>query len=166
MFGVGILFFSGVCYSILPLIICCEKRKECHRRCFCCVLFLLSKFIRFLFVLDLLLILFRIVLWPSVGKYCPLILNADLVVLVLTHLVFGAGCGTLLYRLLIIAFFVYFLQPTQAQGRRQLLKSGPAMGRRKRSPSAKSTRRGQHERGDSVEFHPPPPETILGSGRL
>ena len=71
-FAVGILFFfSGVCNSILRLIICCEKRKECHRRCFCCVLFLLSIFVRFLFVFDSLLILFRIVLWPSVGKDCP-----------------------------------------------------------------------------------------------
>ena len=30
-FAVGILFFSGRCYSILRMIICCEKRKECHR---------------------------------------------------------------------------------------------------------------------------------------
>ena len=26
--------------QILRLIICCEKHKECHRQCFCCVLFL------------------------------------------------------------------------------------------------------------------------------
>ena len=43
--------------------------------------------------------------------------------------------------------FVYFSQPTQAQGRRRLLKSGQAMGRRKRSPSAEGTRWGEHERG-------------------
>ena len=60
---------SGGCYSILQLI-CCEKHKECHRGCFGCVLFLLSMFVRFLFVFDLLLILFRIVLWPSVGIDC------------------------------------------------------------------------------------------------
>ena len=59
----------------------------------------------------------------------------------------GAGCGTRLYRLLIIAFFVYFSHSTQSQGRRRLLKSGPAMGRRKRSPSAEGTRRREHERG-------------------
>ena len=63
---------SDGCYSILRLIICCEKRKERHRRCFCYVLFLLSMFVRFLFDFDLLLILFRIVLWPSVGKDCPI----------------------------------------------------------------------------------------------
>ena len=60
--------FFGRCYSILQLKICCEKRKECHSRCFCCGLFLLSMFVRFLFVFDLLLILFTIVLWPSAGK--------------------------------------------------------------------------------------------------
>ena len=72
-FAVGILFFffSGGCYSIFTLIICCEKRKECHRRCFCCVLLLFSMFVRFLFIFDLLLILFRVVLWPSVWKDCP-----------------------------------------------------------------------------------------------
>ena len=64
----GYCFFSGGCYSILRLIICCEKRKECHRRCFCCVLYLLSMFVRVLFVFDLLLILFRIVL---LGKMVP-----------------------------------------------------------------------------------------------
>ena len=42
---------------------------------------------------------------------------------------------------------VYFSQSTQAPGRRRLLKSDPAMGRRKRSPSAEGTRRGEHERG-------------------
>ena len=70
-FDVEILFFSGGCYSILRLRICCEKRKECHRQYFCFVLFLLSMFVRFLFVFDLLFILFRIVLWPSVGTDCP-----------------------------------------------------------------------------------------------
>ena len=59
-FAVGILFcFSGGCFSVLRLIIFSEKRKECHRRCFCYVLFLLSMFVRFLFVFDLLLILFK-----------------------------------------------------------------------------------------------------------
>ena len=41
--------------------------------------------------------------------------------------------------------FIYS-QSTQAQGRRRLLKSGPAMGRRKRSPSTEGTRRREHER--------------------
>ena len=41
--------------------------------------------------------------------------------------------------------FVYFSQSTQAQGRRRLLKSGPAMGRRKCSPSAEGNRRGERE---------------------
>ena len=30
-FAVGILFFSDRCYNIFRLIICCKKRKECHR---------------------------------------------------------------------------------------------------------------------------------------
>ena len=38
------------------------------RRCFCCGLFLLSMFIHFLFVIDLLFILFSIALRPSAGK--------------------------------------------------------------------------------------------------
>ena len=67
-FAVGILFFF---FFLVDVAECCEKRKECHRWCFCCVLFLLSVFVRFLFVFDLLLILFRVVLWPSVGKDCP-----------------------------------------------------------------------------------------------
>ena len=29
--AVEILFFSGRCYSIFQLIICCKTRKECHR---------------------------------------------------------------------------------------------------------------------------------------
>ena len=64
---------------------------------------------------------------------------------------------------------VYFSQSTQAQGRRRLFKSDPAMGRRKRSPNAKGTRRGKHEKG----FDPLvrrvrgiSPEKILGSERL
>ena len=65
------VFFSVDVTVFLRLIISCAKRKESHRRCFCCVLFLLSMFVRFLFVFDLLLILFRIVLWPSDGKDCP-----------------------------------------------------------------------------------------------
>ena len=42
--------------------------------------------------------------------------------------------------------FICFSQSSQAQGRRRLLKGGPAMGRRKRSPSAEGTRRREHER--------------------
>ena len=30
--------FSGGCYSFLRLIICCEKRKECHRLLLCFIL--------------------------------------------------------------------------------------------------------------------------------
>ena len=45
--------------------------------------------------------------------------------------------------------FVYFSQSIQAQGRRRLLKSGPAMRRRRRSPSAEGTRRGERERAVS-----------------
>ena len=142
--------FSGGCHSILQLIICCEKRKECHRRCFCCVLFLFSMFVRFLFVFDLLLILFRIVLWPSVGKrqiYTVLILDAVLVVLV--PLPFGVWGG--MWNSIVSApdhcLFVSFSQSTQAQGRRRLWKSGPAIGRRKLSLSAEGTTRGEHEIG-------------------
>ena len=71
VFGCWETVFSGRCYSILRLIICCEKRKECHRRGFCCVLFLLSMFDRFLLDFDLLLILLRIALWPLLGKIVP-----------------------------------------------------------------------------------------------
>ena len=35
------------------------------------------------------------------------------------------------------------------QGRRRLLKSSPALGRRKHSPSAEGTRGGEHKRGVS-----------------
>ena len=74
---------------------CCEKRKEWHRRCSGCVLFLLSVFVRFLFVFDLSLILFRIVLWPSVGKNCQLftVLILDAVLVVLVPLPFGVWGG-------------------------------------------------------------------------
>ena len=40
--------------------------------CFQHFCFYLSVFVRFLFVFDLLFNLFRIALWPSVGKNCPL----------------------------------------------------------------------------------------------
>ena len=65
-------FFLVDVNSILRSIICCEKHKECHRRCFCCVLFLLSMFMCSLFVFELLLIPFRIGLWPSVKNDCPI----------------------------------------------------------------------------------------------
>ena len=46
-----------------------RNRTSHTRRCFCCGLFLLSMFVRFLFVFDLLQFnLFRIAWWPSVGK--------------------------------------------------------------------------------------------------
>ena len=95
--------------------------SECHRRCFCCGLFLLSMFVRFLFSFALWLILFRIVLWPSVGKelshwlfhlYC-LNFKCFLVVLVPFPFDVWVGCGTQLYWLLIITFLSTF-QSTQA----------------------------------------------------
>ena len=38
------------------------------RKCFCCGLFQLSAFVRFLFVFDVLFAFFRTVLWQSAGK--------------------------------------------------------------------------------------------------
>ena len=145
-------FFSGGCYSILRLVICCERRKEFHRRCFCCVLFLLSMFVRFLFVFDLLFILFRIVLWPSVGKDCPSAFHCSNFKCRLGCACpspvwcFWAGCRTRLYRLQIIAFLSTFHSQPKLRARRRRFKSGPAMGHRKRSPSAEGTRRREHER--------------------
>ena len=68
--------------------------------------------VRFLFVFDLLFNLFRIALWPSVGKeLSPWLFSCAIFVLVpscleesLSCLVFRAGCGIWLYRFLIIAF--------------------------------------------------------------
>ena len=80
-------------------------------------------------------------------SYTVLILNAVLVVLI--PLPFGVWGG--MWNSIVSApdhcLFVYFSQSTQAQGRRRLLKSGPAMGRRKLSPSAEGTRWGEHEMG-------------------
>ena len=86
--------------------------------------------------------------WERLSRqlFTVLILNAVLVVLV--PLPFGAWGG--MWNSFVSApdhcLFVYFSQSAQAQGHRRLLKSGPAMGRRKRSPSADSTRREEHER--------------------
>ena len=61
---------------------------------------------------------------------------------------------------------VYFSHLTHAQGRRQLLKSDPAMGRRKHSLSAEGTRRGEHEREGVSPSRRISPEKRLGSERL
>ena len=107
--------------------------------------------------------------WERLSRqlFTVLILNAVLVVLV----PFGVWGG--IWNSIVSApdhcLFVYFSQSTQAQGRRRLLKSGPAMGRRKRSPSAEGTRRGEHERGVSPSRKGGSgisPEKILGSERL
>ena len=71
-------------------------------------------FVCFLLVLDLLFILFRIALWPSVGKeLSPWLFTCVVLCFVpfslyvsLSHLVFGAGCGIRLFRFLIIAFYL------------------------------------------------------------
>ena len=82
--------------------------------------------------------------WERLSRqlFTVLILNADFVVHV--PLPFGVWDG--MWNSIVSApdhcLFVYFSQSTQAQGRRRLLKSGPTMGRRKRSPSAEGTRRG------------------------
>ena len=73
-------------------------------------------FVRFLVVFDLLFNLFRIALWPSVGKSCPigfsLVLFYFSAVLIvgdpLSRLVFGTGCGIRMYRFLIVAFLSSF----------------------------------------------------------
>ena len=74
--------------------------------------------------------------------FTVLILNSVLVVLV----PFGVWSG--MWNSIVSApdhcLLVYFSQSIHAQGCRQLLKSDPAMGRRKRSASAKCTWRGEH----------------------
>ena len=100
--------------------------------------------------------------WERLSRqlFNVLILNAVLVVLV-PFGVWGGKWNTIVsdpdHCLL-----VYFSKTPHAQGRRKLLKSDPAMGRRKRSPNAEDTRRGEHER----EFSPSrriSPEKSLGS---
>ena len=62
-------------------------------------------FVPFLFVFDLLFNLFRIALWPSVGKeLSPWLFTCAVFILVPSWLEFRAGCGIRLYRFLIIAF--------------------------------------------------------------
>ena len=89
--------------------------------------------------------------------FIVLVLNAVLVVLV----PFGVWGG--MWNSIISApdhcLFDYFSHSTEAQGRRRLLKSGPAMERRKRSLIGEGTRRGEHERGVS-------PSRKGGSGDL
>ena len=97
--------------------------------------------------------------------FTVLILNTVLVVLVPLPFGIWGGMWNSIGRLLIIAFLSTF-QSIQAQGRRRLLKSGPAMGRRKRSPSAEGTRRGEHEKGASPSRKGVSPEKMLGSERL
>ena len=107
----------------------------------------------------LLLILFRIICWERLSRqlFTVLILNAVLTVLVPLPfgVWWGGGCGTRLYLLLIIAFLSTFhSQPNLRAVAVSVpdhclsfyLKSGPGMGRRKRSPSAEGTRREEHER--------------------
>ena len=81
--------------------------------------------------------------------FTVLILNAVLVVLV----PFGVLGG--MWNSIVSApdhcLLVYFSQSTQAQGRRRLLQSDLAMGRRMRSPSAEGTRCGEHEMGRARE---------------
>ena len=85
--------------------------------------------------------------WERLSRqlFTVLILNAVLVV----PLPFGVWGG--MWKSVVSApdhcLFVYFSQSTQAQGRRWLLKSCPAMGRRKRSPKVEGTRQGEHEGG-------------------
>ena len=93
-----------------------------------------------------------VICWERLSRqlFTVLILNAILVVLV--PLPFGIWGG--MWNSIVSApdhcLFVYFSQSTQAQGRRRLLKSGPAMGLRKSSPSTESTKRGEQERGLST----------------
>ena len=150
-FLLGYCFFSCGCYSIIRLIICCEKCKECHRRCFCLCFILIVNVHLLLVFFDLLLILFRKVLWPSAGKDFPSAFPCSNFQCRL-----GCACPSLvlylggMWKSIVSApdhcLFVYFSQSTQAQGHRQLLKSGPGMGHRKRSPSAEGTGRGEHDR--------------------
>ena len=85
--------------------------------------------------------------WEKLSRqlFTVLILNAVLFVLVL----FGVWSG--MWNPIVSApdhcLLVYFSQSTQAQGRRWLLKSGPAIGHRKRSLSAKGTS-GESARGE------------------
>ena len=87
--------------------------------------------------------------WKRLSRqlFTVLILNAVLVVLV----PFGVWGG--MWNLIVSApdhcLFVYVSHSIQAQGLRRLLKSGPAMGRRKRSPITECTRWGEHEKGVS-----------------
>ena len=86
--------------------------------------------------------------WERLSRQLFTILNLDAVLVVLAPLPFGV-CGGM-WNSTVSApdhcLFVYFSQSTEAQGGRRLLKSGPGMGRRKRSPSAEGTRRGEHVR--------------------
>ena len=81
--------------------------------------------------------------------FAVLILNAVLFVLVPLAFAVWGGMWNSIVSAPDHCLFVYFSQPTQAQSRRRRLKSGLAMGRRKHSPSAEGTRRGEHERGVS-----------------
>ena len=105
----------------------------------------------------------------SCQLFTVLILNAVLVVLV----PFGVWGG--MWNSIVSApehcLFVYFSQSNLAQGCRRRLISGPAMGRRERSPSAEGTRRGERERGvtrsrkGGAVGGGVSPEKILGSER-
>ena len=86
--------------------------------------------------------------WEGLSRqlFTVLILNAVLVVLVPLPFGVWSGMWNSIASVPDHCLFVYFSQSTQAQGRRRLLKSGPGMRRRKRSPSTEGTRRGEHER--------------------
>ena len=90
-----------------------------------------------------------VICWERLSRqlFTVPVLNAGLVVLV--PLPFDVWGGT--WNSIVSdpdhCLFVYFSQSTQAEGRRRFLKSGPAMGRRKRSPCAECTRRGEYQRG-------------------
>ena len=87
--------------------------------------------------------------WERLSRHLFTVLILDAVLVVFVPLPFGVWGG--MWNSTVSApdhcLFIYFSQSTQAQSRRRLLKSGPAMGRRKRSPSAEGTRRREHERG-------------------
>ena len=87
--------------------------------------------------------------WERLSRQLFTVISLNAVLVVLVPVPFGY-CGGMRNSIVSAPdhrLFVYFSQSTQAQGRRRLLKSGPAMGRRKRSPSAEGTRLGEHEGG-------------------
>ena len=80
--------------------------------------------------------------WERLTRQLFTVLILDAVLVVLVPFGFGDSMWNSMVSVPNNFLFVYFAHSTQAQGRRRLLKSGQAMGRRKRSPSAEGTRRG------------------------